>query len=114
MPVEKQKYHTTLANYFAAQPLFFDGDLQKKPHVRKCMEQPWQQTKAELWDEVTETLCDLNFIQAKACAKQTFDLVKDYHFALDSLPEYQPEIEKEREQYMRLEICSRDLITLNY
>ena len=110
MELNSIKYHTTLANYFAAQPLFFDGELQKKPHVRKCMEQPWQQTKAELWDEVTETLCDLDFIQAKACAKQTYDLVKDYHFALDGLPEYQPEKEKERKRQELLNKYTKDLI----
>jgi hypothetical protein len=61
------KYHTILSGYYASQPLFSDGDLQKKPHIRKCMELPFQQTKARLWDEVTNTLCNLEFIQAKAC-----------------------------------------------
>jgi hypothetical protein len=65
------KYHTNLANYFAAQLLFFDGELQKKPHIRKCVEQPWQQTKGKMWNEVTNTLCNLDFIQAKAAAKMT-------------------------------------------
>jgi len=108
--MNKREYYTTLANYFAAQPLFFDGELQKKPHVRKCMEQPFQQTKGEMWDEVTETLCDLNFIQAKACAKQTYDLVKDYYFALDGLPEYQLEKEKERKRQERIDKYTQDLI----
>ena len=60
------KYHANLAHYFSAQPHFFDGNHQKKPHIRKCMEQPFQQTKSQLWDEVTNTLCNLEFIQAKA------------------------------------------------
>ena len=110
MSIVNIKYHTTLASYFAAQPLFFDGELQKKPHVRKCMEQPWQQIKAELWDDVTETLCNLDFIQAKACSKQTYDLVKDYHFTLDGLPEYQPEKEKERKRQEQLDKYTQDLI----
>jgi hypothetical protein len=65
MPISSTKYHTTLANYLSAQSLFFNGDLQKKPHIRNCMELPFQQTKARLWNEVTDTFCDLEFIQAK-------------------------------------------------
>jgi len=30
-----------------------------------------------MWDELTETLCNLDFIQAKSAAKMTFNLVKD-------------------------------------
>ena len=111
------KYNSTLANYFADQPHFFDGYLQKQPNIRKCMELPYQQTQAArksnddtLWDKVTETLCDLDFIQAKACAKQTNDLVMDYHFALDDLPEYQAEKEKERKRQERLDKYTQDLI----
>lgn len=103
-------FYITLATYIASKPHFFDGEAQKKPHIRKCSELPWQQTKAQLWDEVTETLCDLNFIQAKACAKLTYDLVKDYHFALDGLPEYQPEKEKEHKRQERLKKYTQDLI----
>jgi len=108
--MNRTHYHTTLANYFTSRPHFFDGDKQKQPNIRKCMEQPWQQTKAALWDEVTETLCDLIFIQAKACAKQTYDLVKDYNFTLDGLPEYQPEKEKEHKRQERLDKYTQDLI----
>ena len=100
----------TLASYFASKPLYLDEPTQKKPNTRKLVEQPWQQTKGEMWDEVTETLCNLDFIQAKACAKQTYELVKDYHFALDGLPEYQPEKEKERKQQERLDKYTRNLI----
>lgn len=110
MVMNRIVYHTTLATYFATKPHFFDGESQKKPHIRKCSELPWQQTKAQLWDEVTETLCDLDFIQAKACAKLIYDLVKDYHYALDGLPEYQPEKEKERKRQERLEMYIRELI----
>jgi hypothetical protein len=78
----KIKFHTILSNYFSVQPLFFDGDQQKKPHIRKCMDLPFQQTKAHLWDEVTDALCNLEFIQAKASAKMTYDLVKDFNAVL--------------------------------
>ncbi len=81
MTLNEHKYHLTLSHYLSAQPLFFDGTLQKKPNIRKCVELPFQQTKAELWDEVTDTLCNLDFIQAKASAKMTYDLVKDFNDA---------------------------------
>jgi WD40 repeat protein len=101
-----KKYHTNIANYFKQSVFFFDGYAQKKPNIRKCAEQPWQQTKAEMWDEVTETLCDLDFIQVKCAAKMTYDLVKDYHFALEGLPEAQPE----RERNAKWEKYSNELI----
>ena len=110
MGSKAQKYHFNLSKFFVTQSNFFDGELQKKPHVRKCMEQPWQQTKAELWDEVTDTLCNLDFIQAKAAAKLTYALVKDYHLALDGLPEYQIEKEKDRNRQERMDKYTRDLI----
>ena len=106
----KTNYHSTLANYFAAQPLFFDGELQKKPHIRKCMEQPWQQTKAEMWDEVTNTLCNLDFIQAKACAKMTYELVTDFNDVLEVIPDNAENIRKEKERQARMDKYTRDLI----
>jgi hypothetical protein len=71
---------------------------------------PRHLTLLENWDEVTELLCDLDFIQAKAVAKRTYDLVKDYHIALDSLPELQPEKEIERKRQERLDKYIQDLI----
>ena len=38
-----------LARYFADLPLFVDGDQRKLPNVRKCIEQPWQQTRGKMW-----------------------------------------------------------------
>ncbi len=71
METNSKTYQTNLANYFKDQILFFDGEKQKQPNIRKCVELPWQQTKAELWDDVTETLCNLDFIQAKSAVKLT-------------------------------------------
>jgi hypothetical protein len=42
------KYHTPLASYFQKKPLYLDEPTQKKPNVRKLMEQAWQQTKGEM------------------------------------------------------------------
>ncbi len=103
-------YHNILANYFSSQPLFFDADLQKKPHIRKCAELPYQQTNAELWDEITETLCKLDFIQAKAVARMTYDLVNDYFSALKRLPEDQGKTKEDLKRQERMEKYTLDLI----
>jgi hypothetical protein len=80
-------YHTILADYFSGKPLYLDEPIQKKPGVRKLVELPFQQTNGKMWDEVTEALCDLNFIQAKCAAKHTYDLVNDYNVVLESIPD---------------------------
>jgi len=46
-------YHSNLIDYFASKPLYLDEPTQKKPNVRKLLEQPWQpwlQIKGEMWD----------------------------------------------------------------
>ena len=106
----KTIYNTNLSDYFKAQILFFDGDNQKKPNIRKCIEQPFQQTKAELWDEVTDTLCNLDFIQAKAVAKMTYDLVKDFNDVLEVIPDNAENIRQEKARQARMDKYTRDLI----
>lgn len=69
MNFEKRKYTNTLAGYFGCKPLYLDEPNQTKPNIRKLAEQPWHQTKSQLWKEVTETLCDVFFIEARAKAK---------------------------------------------
>ena len=96
--MERVNYHISLASYFSSGPLFFDGDLQKNPHIRKCVELPFQQTKAELWNEVTDTLCNLDFIQAKAVAKMTYDLVRDFNEVLEVIPDNAENIKQEIEK----------------
>ncbi len=110
MKIEKQRYNASLANYFSVQPLFFDDDKQKKPNIRKCVELPFQQTKAELWDEVTNTLCNLEFIQAKACAKMTYDLVKDLNAVLQVIPDNAENIKQEKARQERMDKYTKDLI----
>jgi len=84
MSIEKHKYNTCLAGYFSVQPLFIDGDQQKKPHVRKCMELPFQLTKAELWVELCSTFCNLHFIEAKCLiADGYFSVLSDFQLALE-------------------------------
>jgi len=49
----------------------------------------------ERWDDLTNILCDLNFIQIKCMIGMTYNLVKDYELALNELPE--AEIDKVKE-----------------
>jgi hypothetical protein len=70
-------HHIILSRYFVHKSLYLDEPTQKKPNIRKLVEQPWQQTKGETWDEVTETLCNLDFIQAKANSKMTNETWKE-------------------------------------
>jgi len=83
----KTNYHTTLASYFASKPLYLDEPIQKKPNTRKLVEQPWQQTNAKLWDDVTKTLCDLKFIEAKNSAGLLYGLIAEFKLVLTKLPE---------------------------
>lgn len=103
------KYNTGLAKYFSSKPFYLDRE-EKKPQIRKAAEQPYQQTRAEMWGEVVDTLCDLLFIEAKCRAGLTFDLVKDYKFAYRGLPEAQPEIEEEKKRQERIDRWTKEII----
>ncbi|NUN10285.1 MAG: WD40 repeat domain-containing protein, partial [Ignavibacteriaceae bacterium] len=103
------KYNIGLAKYFASKPLYLDKE-EKKPQIRKAAEQPYQQTRAEMWGEVVDTLCDLLFIEAKCRTGLTFDLVKDYKFAYLGLPEAQPEIEEEKKRQERIDRWTKEII----
>ncbi len=59
---------------------------------------------------MTDTFCDLNFIQAKCAAKRTLELVKDYNFTLEYLPEAQEKRKEERKRQERMEKYTDDLI----
>ncbi|MCX6238644.1 MAG: WD40 repeat domain-containing protein [Bacteroidia bacterium] len=103
-------YHKNLANYFAGKPLYLDEPTRKKPNTRKLVEQPWQQTKGEMWDEVTNTLCDLWFIEAKVRAGMVFLLQDDFLRALIVLPEARKEKDIEEEYQLKIKKYVNDLI----
>ena len=94
--------HQKIADYFESS--------WQEPYLRALAELPHQLLKAENWENLTNVLCNLDFVQAKSAAKLTFDLVIDYNLALEHLPEAQPECEKERRQQVRMEKYTRDLI----
>ena len=106
----KTRYHHNLSNYFKSQPLYFDGDLHKKPNIRKCMEQPWQEIesaiyepRADLWNLVIETLCDLSFIEAKCIAGFTYKLIDDYRNALNYIPDNQSKLLTDKKNEKKVE-----------
>jgi len=107
---KSMNWHKNIAEYFAEQPHFLDGEKQKKPNVRKCEELRWQETKGECWDEVTKTLCDLDFIQTKCAAKHTYDLINDYNVLLAVIPDNAENIRKEKERQARLDKYAKDLV----
>jgi len=103
-------YHSFLSKYFKSKPLYLEELTQQKPNTRKLVEQPWQQTTGEMWDEVTETLCNLDFIQAKAAAKMTYELINNFNEVLEVIPDNAETIRKEKDRLERIEIYMRDLI----
>ncbi len=82
MSLLNNKYHQHLAEYFKSKPLYMDEPARKKPGIRKLVEQPLQETKAGLRENVTDTLCDLIFFEAKAKADLLSELQEDYHLAV--------------------------------
>ncbi|GEM_PF-5803286 len=84
----KLENHIILSDYFSAKPHFSDGELQKKPNIRKCFELPYQQIESQnKWDELQITLTDPKFISAK-CLIKASALLDDYSqaFASDLIP----------------------------
>ena len=66
--------------------------------------------EAGRWDDLEKLLTDLRFIEAKCAAGLTYDLMADYNLALRSLPEAQPEIQKEQKHQTRVQKYVDDMI----
>ena len=80
--------HRGLAAYFQSRPSAFDLSAPEPgpPDGRRSAELPWQQTRAELWDSLAATLCDLAFAAEKCRAGLAYDLVNDYTRAEEVWP----------------------------
>jgi hypothetical protein len=74
-PGIRQMRHKELAGFFAGKRLLIKETVPLIANVRVCDELPWLLSKSEDWDALTNTLCNLDFIQAKAAAKMTYELV---------------------------------------
>jgi hypothetical protein len=108
---ENRRYHQSLAGFFSDKPLWLDNLTRKSPNIRKLVEQPWQQTSAAMWDDMSNTLTDLTFIEAKCAAGMTYNLIADYKSGLNSFPEAQNERQKKQDQENRLKKYIDDLIS---
>ncbi len=97
----KSARHRVLARYFADRPLFEEEG--KTPNIRKLSELPYQQTRAELWEDLYHTLTDFDFLEAKCThvavvteghgpeARKihggVYELQEDYRRALEVMPD---------------------------
>lgn len=55
-----------------------------------------------MWDDVTDTLCHLDFIPAKAAVKMKYEFVNDFNTALEVIPDNAEAIREEKEQQARM------------
>lgn len=84
-----REWHQCLASYFASLPTWQEAapsfEAARQPARRKVAELPHHLIQAQQWHSVEETLCDLDFIEAKCAAGMAVDLVADYHLALAAM-----------------------------
>src|SRR5581483_4652389 len=99
----------TLARFFEAQPNEHESEGHRAPNVRKLSELPFLQTRGALWQRLERTLCDLDFVSAKAAAGLTYDLVEDYAAAERALPETRAEERRVAEHTSGLARYAREL-----
>jgi WD40 repeat protein len=76
------KYHTTLAEYFSAKPLYLDEAEKMKPNTRKLVELPWQQLLSDL-TQYFRTMTDFTFLHTKVLVLGLPRLLEDYNSFLD-------------------------------
>ncbi len=77
----KPHRHAALADYFQAQVLEVEQAGTSIPNLRKLSELPYQQAFAGLADELTATLTDFSFLEAKVSAMGPQPLIEDYDLA---------------------------------
>jgi NACHT domain- and WD repeat-containing protein len=80
----RKKYHRLLSQYFLDQKNEFGPKEKIVYNTRKLSELPYQLLNAEQWTELTKTLSDLSFINAKCKAGMVYDLNTDYGKTLET------------------------------
>lgn len=87
-----QEWHRLLASYFQSLPTWQEAApssedvVTKQPMRRKVSELPHHLTQAEQLEGLEETLCDLDFIEAKCTAGMTYDVVSDFENGEEKAP----------------------------
>lgn len=82
-------WHELLATYFRDLPAYLvipGSEEFRKPNFRKLDEQPWQELRARKWNELRQTLCNLEFVEAKVGAGLVRALVADFEAAEREAP----------------------------
>lgn len=87
--LDRLGYHRSIAGYFQKR--------WKEPNIRALSELPHQRIKSQDWDSVAATLCDLDFLQKKCSAEMVHNLLEDYQAAIETLPENQDAIDREKD-----------------
>lgn len=98
--------HKLLANYGWQQ--FLNGIENMDPYFIKWL--PRHLLKLERWEDLVNLLCNLEYIQGKAVAKLTYQLVEDFNLVLQSIPDNAKYIRLDNERKVRLDKYIRDLI----
>lgn len=108
---EDGSWHRTLAEYFMSLTVFSDDLKKENPNLRKLIEQPWQQTMhGDMFDEAASTLCDLWFVEAKVRSGMITELLDDYSFLKEKLPEYREQKDIEETKNGRIRKWITDII----
>lgn len=106
---ERQKFHQVLAEYFLFQA---NPEGNWNGSKRSLSELPYHQTKAQFWDGLEKTLCDLKFVETKCSLGLTFDLMNDYIFASTNLPKSSEHLKK-IEEFRRYVTSSAHILITN-
>jgi len=93
--------HHELADFFAEQPLRHEGTNLGALNLRALSELPYQQTHAELWQELEVTLSSVTFLETKCAAKMIYPLLVNLEEADRALPRSRGEGVRRWFQFMR-------------
>jgi len=106
---QRRKRHQALAEYFSAQPHWFDAG-KSRANARKTVELIHHQLGAEEMSEASATLTDIQFVAAKCSVGLVFDLQSDYAAMIALLPEAGAQSEEQRRSRERMERWTREII----
>lgn len=126
--LKTKDWHKILAEYFTKPPLWVKrkpmGDYPKPdsrgkleihylddPNMRKVSELPYHLIKADDWDGVEQTLCDIWFVEAKVRSELVFDLQEDYRAALNSLPDNLSKLRELQSREARIELWTSEILS---
>jgi WD40 repeat protein len=71
---------------------------------------PFHLMKEQEWDNLTDLLCNLDFIQVKAAAKMTYELLNDFFLITQVFPDNAENILQENKRQALLDQYAKDLI----